>query len=137
MRRDIVNLFTYVPVIENKLKDDGHLNERSVRNVDCMTELSELGLTTSYFQFGDKFFQHNKRMAMGGSLSPAISNTYMECSEDMAMKRAVGKPSLWSRYVDGSFVVWEHINEDLHKLLRILNNIRTSNKFTVETEVNG
>ena len=67
----------------------------------------------------------------------AISDTYMECSKDMAMNTAVGKPSLWSRYVDGSFVAWKHIIEDLHNLLYNLHNLRKSNKFTVETEVDG
>jgi len=74
----------------------------------------EVCLKTSDFQFGDKFCQKktkkNKRMAM------AITDTYMECSKDMAMNRAVGKPSLWSRYVNGSFVFWKHIIEDLHNL---------------------
>jgi hypothetical protein len=74
---------------------------------------------------------------MGRPLTPAITNTYMECSKDMAMNRAVGKPPLWSRYVDGSFVVWKHIIEDLHTLLHNRNNSGTSNKFTVESEVDG
>jgi len=74
---------------------------------------------------------------MGRPLTPAITNTYMECSKDMAMNRAVVKPSLWSRYVDGSFVVWKHIIEEPHNLLHNLNNLRASNKFTVETEVDG
>ena len=34
-------------------------------------------------------------------------------------------------------VVWKHIIEDLHNLLYNLNNLRTSYKFTVETEVDG
>jgi hypothetical protein len=74
---------------------------------------------------------------MGSPLTPAITNTYMECSKDITMNRAVDKPPLRSRYVDGSFVVWKHIIEDLHNLLHNLNNLRTSNKFTVETEVDG
>jgi hypothetical protein len=34
-------------------------------------------------------------------------------------------------------VVWKHIIEDLHYILHNLNNLRTSYKFTVETEVDG
>jgi hypothetical protein len=39
--------------------------------------------------------------------------------------------------VNGSFVTWKHIIEDLHNLLHNLNKLRTSKKFTVETEVDG
>lgn len=48
----------------------------------------------------------------------------MECFKYKAMNREVVKPSLWSRYVDGSCRLETYY-------------LRTSYKFTVETEVDG
>jgi hypothetical protein len=47
-------------------------------------------------------------MAMGRSLSLIISNTFMEHFEKLALASAQYKPSVWFRYVDGTFVVWPH-----------------------------
>jgi hypothetical protein len=40
-------------------------------------ELLEVSLRTTHFQADDKFFQQEDGMAMGSSLSPMVSNTYM------------------------------------------------------------
>lgn len=71
---DIVNLFTnflvdeVLEVIENRLKDDRYLNECYARNVDSIIESLEISLKTSYFRFGDKFFQQKCVLAMCSSL---------------------------------------------------------------------
>jgi hypothetical protein len=65
-------------MVKNKLTDDRCLNERSALNVDSIMELLEVCLKTSYFQFRDKFFQLKDGMAMDSSLSPVVSNIYME-----------------------------------------------------------
>ena len=63
--------------MKNKLKDDRYLNERSALNGDSIMELVEVCLKTSYFQFGDKFFQQKDGMAIGSSLFPVASNLYI------------------------------------------------------------
>lgn len=57
-------------------------------------ELLEVCLMTSYFHF-----QQKDGTVLGSSLSPVVSNIYMELSEEMAMNCAVCKPSLWLRYM--------------------------------------
>jgi hypothetical protein len=56
-----------------KLADDG-------RSDKFMTNLS------SYFQFEDTFYQQKEGMTMGNSLSPAVSNIFMEHFEEIALK---------------------------------------------------
>jgi hypothetical protein len=88
---DIVSLFTNVPgnealqIIRNKLHNDDTLAERSVLQVIVIMELLEVCLRTTYFQVDDKFFQQNDGMAMGSSLSPIVSNIFMEHSEKLAI----------------------------------------------------
>ncbi|PNF20184.1 hypothetical protein B7P43_G16972 [Cryptotermes secundus] len=88
---DVVSLITNVPVdevlhiIEKKLHDDVTLAERSVLQVGAIMELLEVCLRTTYFQVDDKFFQQKDGMAMGNSLSPIVSNIFMEHSEKLAL----------------------------------------------------
>jgi hypothetical protein len=47
-------------------------------------ELMEVCLKTTYFQGDDKFIQQKDGVAMGSSLSPIVSNIYMEHFEKLA-----------------------------------------------------
>jgi hypothetical protein len=85
-----------------------------------------------YFQAGNKF-QQKYGMALGSSLSPIISNVFMEHFEKRALYLAEYKPSLWPWYVD-TFVVWPHGPEQLQNFLNHLNSLRTSVRFIMETE---
>jgi hypothetical protein len=103
---EVVSLFTNAPVdealrvVRNKLRNDNTLAERSVLQVEAIMELLEVYLRTTYFQVDDKFFQQKDGMAMGSSLSPIVSNIFMENFEKLALDSAQYKPSRWLRYVD-------------------------------------
>jgi hypothetical protein len=109
---DVVSLFTDVPVdkalqvIRNKLHNDNTLAERPVLQVEAILELLEVCLKTIYFQVNDKFFQQKDGMAMGSSLSPIVSNIFMEHFEKLALDSAQYRPSLWLRYVDCGLAPW-------------------------------
>jgi hypothetical protein len=124
---DVVSLFTNVPVdkalqvIRNKLHNNT-LAEWSVLQVEAIMELLEVCLKTTYFQV-DKFFQQKDGMDMGSSLSPIVSNIFMENFEELALDSAQYKPSLWLRYVDDTFVVWPHGSEQLQNFLNHLRSL--------------
>jgi hypothetical protein len=98
----VVSLFTDVPVdealevIRDKLNNDGTLTELSALQVEAIMERLEVCLRTTYFKVDDKFFQQNDGMAMGSSLSPVVSNIFMEHFEKFALDSAQHKPSLGS-----------------------------------------
>jgi hypothetical protein len=73
-------------------------------------------------------------MAMGSSLSPIVSNIFMEHFEKLALDSAQHKPWLWLQYVADTFVVWPHGLSQLQKFLSHLNCLRPSIQFTMETE---
>jgi hypothetical protein len=94
-----------VKVIRNKLQNDHTLTERSSLELGAIMELLEVCLKTTYFQVDDKFFQQKDGMSMGNALSPVVSNICMEHFEELALKTAANRPSLWFRYVDEKFVI--------------------------------
>jgi hypothetical protein len=54
---------------------------------------------------------------MGSSLSPVISNIFMEHSEQLALVSAPHKPAMWLRYVEDTFFVWPHGTEKLNVVI--------------------
>ena len=60
----------------------------------------------------------------------------MEWFEEEAI-RTQTKPTLWLRYVDDTFVLWQHGRDELDSFLTHLNNMRPSIQFTMEIEKDG
>jgi hypothetical protein len=56
-------------------------------------------------------------MVMGSSLSPIISNIFMEHFEQLALDSAPQKRAMWLRYVDDTFVVWPHVVEKVQEFV--------------------
>ncbi|XP_071440278.1 uncharacterized protein [Hetaerina americana] len=73
---------------------------------------------------------------MGSPLSPVIANFYMEKFEKSAIETISKKPKLWLRYVDDTFVIWQHGTQELNDFLRHLNNQHRAIKFRMELEKN-
>jgi hypothetical protein len=140
---DVVSLFTNVPVeevlrvIKNKLCMDSTVSDRSPLQVDDVMELLEVCMKTTYFQFEDKFYQQNDGMAMGSSLSPVVSNIFMEHFEKLAIDTTDLRPAVWLRYVEDTFVVWPHGSTRLQEFLHHLNSLRPTIQFTMEVKTNN
>jgi hypothetical protein len=60
---------------------------------------------------------------MGSPLSPVIANFYMEDYEKAALESAPIKLHCWFRYVDDTFVIWQHGPDKLIDFLHHLNSI--------------
>ena len=137
---DVVSLFTNVPidealhVIKDKLTEDDTLFERTGIPIDSIMELLTLCLKTTAFQLDDQFFKQTEGIAMGSPLSPIVANIYMEYFEQMALNSFPLAPLTWLRYVDDTWLLWDHGEENAQALLHHLNSLRGSIKFTMEIE---
>lgn len=60
----------------------------------------------------------------------------MDFFEESFLSKSVNMPKLWLRYVDDTFVIWQHGKEKLGEFLENLNSEVGSIKFTMEVEVN-
>ena len=127
---DVESLFTRVP-LEDSLRLLGE------HFAPGLVKLFQHVLTTTYFKYNGIVYRQTDGVAMGSPLSPAIANFYMEDFEHRALASAQYKPSHFFRYVDDTFVIWPHGNQQLGEFLRHLNNQHPNIKFTMEVEVDG
>lgn len=64
---------------------------------------------------------------------PVITNIYMEFFEEMDLGLASLKTTIWSRYIDGTFILWPH-QETVQILLDHVNAVRTLTHFIMKEE---
>jgi hypothetical protein len=121
-------------VIRNKLHNDDTLTERPVLQFEAIMEPLEVCLRATCCQVHDKFFQQKDGICIGSSISPIVSNIYMEHYKKLALDSIKHNPSLWLQNVDDTFVDWPHGPQRLQNLLRHFNNLRLSIQFTMEIE---
>ena len=137
---DVTNLFKQVPVdealrvVEERLSSDGSLKERTSIPTSQLMELIELCRRSTYFQFQDSFFEQTHVAAMGSPLSSVIANLYMEHLEENALRTSPLPPRLWLHYVDETFVIWPHEQDELQRFHDHLNGQHPNIKFTIEHE---
>jgi hypothetical protein len=124
---DVVSLFTKVPLEDTLQLLQQHFHNQTI----C---LFKQVLTTTYFLYDGAFYDRTDGVTMGSSLAPVIANYYMEHFEQQAISTASRRPTHWYRYVDDTFVVWPHGEEELHHFLIHLNNIHPNIKFMMEVE---
>nr|XP_022900608.1 uncharacterized protein LOC111413742 [Onthophagus taurus] len=71
---------------------------------------------------------------MGFPLSPVVANFYMELFEEDALKKSQWKRKPWLRYVEDTFVIWQHGQKRLQEFLDHLISQHPMIKFIMETE---
>ena len=93
--------------------------------------LTKLCLRSTYFMFGDTFFNQSEGAAMGSPLSPIVANLFMEAIEERTLESAALQPRMRVRYMDDKFVLWPHEEDELEQHL---NSQHPSIQFTMEEE---
>uniref|UniRef100_A0A8D9BWW7 Reverse transcriptase domain-containing protein n=1 Tax=Cacopsylla melanoneura TaxID=428564 RepID=A0A8D9BWW7_9HEMI len=131
---DVVNMFTTVPVektltiVRQKLSDAVDLE----LPVNTIMELLTLCVTTTYFTYGEEYYEQKEGFPMGGPLSPDMCDIFMEDLETKAF--AIMKPKAYKRYVDDGFLVWSDGVDALTTFVEMMNIFEEKVKFTLETE---
>lgn len=92
-------------------------------------------LTTSYFQWGDEFYEQTDCVAMGSPFV-FVANLSMKKFKEQALNAASHKPTVWYSYVDDAFVIWPN-GKELERFLEYPSSILRNIHFTVEVGNNG
>ena len=135
---DVTALFTSVPVdkaldiIENRLKEDPTLKDRTSLLPSDIAELLGICLKCTYFIFQGEYYLQIHGAAMGSPVSPIVCNLYMEKFEMDAIRNARNPPRLWKRYVDDTFTILKKTESSAFSVY--LNSMDDHIKWTTEGE---
>ena len=98
-------------------------------SVQHIIMLLEFCLKNTHFVFQGRFYEQTEG-TMGSPLSPIIANLYMETFEEKAINTSPTPPSLWRRYVDGTFVIIKKSQKE--SFISHINFIDGKIQFTME-----
>ena len=116
------------------LASDISLKDRTNLTAKQVTELLEICLKTTYFQFDGQIYSQVEGAAMGSPVSPIVANLFMECSFLEPLQTFPYEITLWRRYVDDTLVALS--DALLEEFTTHINQIHPSIKFTREEEQN-
>ncbi|XP_053380089.1 uncharacterized protein LOC128548727 [Mercenaria mercenaria] len=68
--------------------------------------------------------------AMGSSMAPSYASLFMGKFEQDFLRNRDLQPTLWLRFLDDIFMVWDHSLEELELFIRELNSFHPDIKFT-------
>ena len=98
--------------------------------VDCILSLIRLVLENNHFQFNNDNYLQKMGTAMGIPMAPAYASLFMGKLEQDFLKSRSLAPSIWLRFSDDIFMVWDHSIESLYSFIDALNSFHPSIKFT-------
>jgi hypothetical protein len=133
---DVNSLYTNIPNKEGIEACQTYLsrhrpNTSSPHN-DSITQMLDYVLNKNNFDFNDRHFLQIGGTAMGTKVAPSFANLFMAMFEEKHVYSYPTRPSLWLRYIDDIFLIWEHSREELDKFLDHLNTCHPTIKFTHE-----
>ena len=107
-------------------------------DIHLFIQLIRLCVDATIFSFEDRVYTQKSGVAMGSPLSPILANIYMEYFESVLLITIPEhlRPSLWVRYVDDIFAIYQHNDDAFQEFFDLLNNLSPSINFTVEWENN-
>ena len=98
--------------------------------------LLEFATKKSHFIFDGDYYDQIDGVAMASPLGPVLANIFMCHFEEKWVFNSKGRPSIWFRYVDDTFTLFDIKSIALH-FLQYLNSCHVNIKFTIEFEENN
>ena len=96
---------------------------------EAILALLELSLKNNDFEFFHKTFLQIWGTAMGKKFAPQYADAFLAIWESEVMKLVKLKPSLYLRFLDDIFIIWEHSLQDFQEFLTTLNNHKETIKL--------
>ena len=130
---DVSSLYTNIPHKDGLDACRGFLNNTSASNelpVNSVLKLIQLVLENNHFRFNKENYIQKMGTAMGSPMAPAYASLFMGKLEQEFLESRDLVPSLWLRFLDDIFIVWDHSLESLHSFIDALNSFHPTIKFT-------
>ena len=130
---DVTSLFTNVPLDETiqicldklySLPDPPQLPRSFLK------DLLQFATKKSHFLFDGQFYDQIDGVAMGSPLGPVLANIFMCHFEEKWLTKSRFCPSLWFRYVDDTFTMFDS-KDNANEFLSFLNSRHYGIKFKI------
>ena len=107
---DVSALYTNIPHQEGLRAIRGWLLENNIPQDYTMllTRLAEFVLTRNYFVFNGQVYLQVQGTAMGTRMAPNYSIIFMHVLETRMIDSYPLKPTIWRRFIDDIFMIWDH-----------------------------
>lgn len=135
---DVTNMYTNVPIDEaiTTIEENLLKNNPATETAEII-DLLRTVLHQNTFSFNGKIYQQNEGLAMGSPLSGIVANIFLNRLENIFLGHPDTKGIIhWSRYVDDILCFYDCSVTSEDNLLKTLNSLHHSIKFTKESENN-
>lgn len=131
---DVESLYTNVPTSEGlQCVSEAFLRHPNTRRPDLtILTLLKLFLSSNEFVFDDQLWLQLNGVSMGSVFGGSYANIFLGSWEETAFSSFTMRPSLWLRYQDDVFGVWEHGLDTLLLLRDHLNSINSSIRISMD-----
>ena len=133
---DVTSLYTNIPNTEGlssveKILKKERPEQENPKNTTLLKLLDNV-LKRNNFQFNGQHYLQIGGTAMGTKVAPAYANLFMRDLEETLLENHEHKPTVWWRYIDDIFFIWEHGENNLKKWTKYFNSAHQTIKFTEE-----
>ena len=98
--------------------------------INGICDLTELVLKRNLFEFNNKYFIQPSGTAIGTQLAPGYANMFLSIFERSMLNQYPTKLSIWLRYVDDIFMIWNDSEDKLKDFLAYINTVIPAIQFT-------
>ena len=136
---DVVSLYPNIPhedgleAVRQAFKTSTQ-EEKKLRPDEEILKLLEICLYKNDFAFDGEFYLQKQGCSMGRRFSVSYANIFMAWWETRALKRSYLQPTVWFRFLDDIFFVWDHGREALDEFLKLLNSTHKTIKLTANID---
>ena len=113
--------------------DNFHKNNPPI-HTKYLQEMLRLILKENSFQFKGRHYLQTHGTAMGTKTAVSFANIFMTKIETKILSKVVSKPTVWKRYIDDVFSLWDISKPDIETFIEQenLNLHHPTIKFTAE-----
>ena len=131
---DVVGLYPNIPHDAGLAFLKDFLDSRVDKQVtiDTLIELAELVLKNNIFEFSDKTYKQICGTAIGTKFAPPYTVLFMAALEEKILSKVKKKPSVWWRYINDIFFIWELGEESLKEFINEIYSFHRTMKFTAD-----
>ena len=113
-----------------KLRNALLVNSIPTLTINGICDMTELVLKRNVFEFSKKYFIQTSGTAIGSKLAPGYTNLFLSIFEHNMLNQYSIKPSIWLRYVDDIFMIWNDSEDKLKDFLAYINTVNPAIQFT-------